>query len=180
MKYCKNCSAVLGDLDVFCSECGASVDLNDTAATPNANNVNPTPNTEYTQTNFDQNNNQSQDTSSFNGGYQQPPVQPQQPQQNYNQYNNYNQQPAGKSPGQIWMILSIISFLCCGGLLAVPSFVFALLSNQSFNRGDVADAEQKANTAKILFFVAIGVTVVIYIVAFATGIFSGASEFYTY
>ena len=169
MKFCKNCSAALEDDAVFCTECGAS--LADDNFTSNGSlgdqsgNLEgfqgsiPTPSDNSGNNSYSSNDNYSSNT-------------------NYNQPQQQYSAPQGKNPGTPWLIVSIIGFFCCGGVFAIPGLIFAIMATTSFNAGNIADAEQKANTAKWLSIGAIVLAVIVIILGFAFGVFATIQEGY--
>jgi len=184
MKFCKNCSAALDDDAMFCTECGTSLadEHKQAENTVSQNTTNgyegfqgsiPTPSSKPSNNSAEGNENSSNSSySSSNNNYSN--------NTNYSQPQNQYSAPQGKNPGTAWLIVSIVSFFCCGGLFAIPGLILAIMSTTSFNAGNIAEAEQKANTAKWLAIGAIILAVVVVIIALATGIFAGLTEGFYY
>lgn len=120
--------------------------------------------------------------------YAQPEPQPQYTQPQYAQpeppqYNSqpiYNAQPiqpeALPNP-TLWIILNIVMIVlgcCCSfsGIAGIIGLVFAIQGNNAVKAGDLATAQSKLKTAKILFFVSLGLFVVGNILGIVTGLFS--------
>ena len=166
MKFCKNCSASLEDDAVFCTECGASL-ADDTFSTGGSS-TGQSDNYEGFQGSIPTSSGSSDSSYSSGSSYSSD--------SNYSSNTNYSQPqqqygaPQGKNPGTPWLIVSIVGFFCCGGIFVIPGLIFAILSTNSFNAGNIADAEQKANTAKWLTIGGIIVAVVIAILMVATGV----------
>jgi hypothetical protein len=65
-------------------------------------------------------------------------------------------------PGTVknWLVESIISLICCGGLLAIPAIVFAAQVNTKLAMGDYQGALQSSASAKMWLMIAVGINVV--------------------
>ena len=85
-----------------------------------------------------------------------------------------NQEPVstdGKNPATLWLILNIVAtVICCGNLINIVGIIFAAIGMGSFNKGEYADAESKTKTAKILFWVGLGLGVLSLIIGLAAGL----------
>lgn len=86
------------------------------------------------------------------------------PLENY-EFNSYQIQE--KNPGQPWLIASIISIFCFGGLLTVPALILSIQSMQSFAYGNIDDSFSKAKTAEKLFIISIGISILFAIIYFS-------------
>ena len=153
--FCKNCGAEIPDGSVFCGNCGMQTSVEQPRQEP----VNQYSNAE---------NNAYQ-------GYQQPQyAQPEQPV--YNSEPVYNAQPI--QPGIVLNILMIVLGCCCSisGILGIIGLVFAIQSNNAVKAGDAVTAENKAKTAKILFFVSLGLFVLQTVLGIVSGIFTSSME----
>jgi hypothetical protein len=64
-------------------------------------------------------------------------------------------------PGTVktWLVESILSLICCGGLFAIPAIVYAAQVNSKLSLGDYAGAVQSSENAKkwVIISVCIGV-----------------------
>ena len=105
-------------------------------------------------------------------------AQPEPPQ--YNSQPVYNAQPiqpeALPNP-TLWIILNIVMIVlgcCCSfsGIAGIIGLVFAIQGSNAVKAGDLATAQNKLKTAKILFFVSLGLFVVGNILGIVTGLFS--------
>lgn len=145
----------------------------------------PEPQPQYTQPQYTQPEPQPQYTQPQ---YAQPEPQPQYTQPQYAQpeppqYNSqpvYNAQPiqpeALPNP-TLWIILNSIMIVlgcCCSfsGIAGIIGLVFAIQGSNAVKAGDFATAQNKLKTAKILFFVSLGLFVVGNILGIVTGLFS--------
>ena len=188
--FCKNCGAEIPDGSAFCGNCGmkvsaepvqqepvnqyASPDLQAYRAEPTSVDApracvesKPEPQPQYTQP-------ESQPQ------YTQPQyAQPEPPQ--YNSQPVYNAQPiqpeAALPNPTLWIILNIVMIVlgcCCtfSGIAGIIGLVFAIQGNNAVKAGDLATAQNKLKTAKILFFVSLGLFVVGNILGIVTGLFS--------
>lgn len=75
----------------------------------------------------------------------------------------YGGQPGGQPP-QNYLVWTILSLICCGGVLAIPAIVFATQVNSKWAAGDYAGAEDSSRKAKMWLFIAVGVAAVIYVI----------------
>ena len=68
----------------------------------------------------------------------------------------------------------IVIGCCCSisSIIAIVGLVFAIQGNNAMKAGDMLNAANKLKTAKILFFVSLGVFVAGNIIGFASGLFS--------
>ena len=161
--FCKNCGAEIPDGSVFCGNCGMQTSVEQLRQEP----VNQYSNTE---------NNAYQ-------SYQQPQyAQPEQPV--YNSEPVYNAQPiqpvssVNPTPWIVLNILMIVLGCCCfiPSILGIIGLVFAIQGNNAIKMGDLTTAENKLKTAKILFFVGVGLFVVQTILCLVTGAFANSIE----
>ena len=67
--------------------------------------------------------------------------------------------PSGEKPKN-WLVESILSLVCCGGLIAIPAIIYATQVDSKFNSGDYAGAVEASDNAKKWLFIAVGVGVV--------------------
>ena len=104
--------------------------------------------------------------------------------QNYEQQNqNYTQQNQGQEPVNWvpYLILSIISTLCCCLPFGVVGIVFSAKINSAMLAGNLEEAQNNAKMARIWIIVsfAIGLlTWLIYMVLIVTGAVSGSAYYY--
>jgi hypothetical protein len=77
----------------------------------------------------------------------------------------------GGAPPSNYLVPSIISLICCGGLFAIPAIIFATQVNSKWNAGDYQGAMDSSNKAKTWC-----------IIAYAIGIIGGiiGGIFYAY
>ena len=71
----------------------------------------------------------------------------------------------------VWSIL--LTVLCCNLVFGILSIVFTTMADSAAQRGDTRDAEQKYKTARILFWVGLGIElaiVITYAVLLAIGV----------
>lgn len=171
--FCKNCGAEIQEGSTFCGNCGMKVTTEpvqpDFAEQPSKQYEAPA-----------QPEAPAQDTYQ---SYQQPQyTQPGQPQ--YNSQPDYNAQPVQQVSSlnpTLWIVLNAIMIVvgcCCSipGILGIIGLVFAIQGNNAMKTGDMFNAENKLKTAKILFFVGIGLFVVQTILGFVTGAFVNSVE----
>ena len=157
MKFCPNCSAPLDDDAVYCTECGKSLADDFSSNNSSYNSTESTQGYEHTiptgssEGNYTENNGYSNNNS------------------NYSYNNQYNAPPA-KNPGTPWIIVSVVSFFCCSGFLAIPGLILGILSSSSFTAGNMEDAQNKAKTAMWLIIGAAVISIIITIILIASGI----------
>ena len=60
-------------------------------------------------------------------------------------------------PGTVknWLVESIISLVCCGGLFAIPAIVYAAQVNSKLAAGDYQGAVEASNNAKKWLIIAV-------------------------
>ena len=65
-------------------------------------------------------------------------------------------------PGSVknWLVESIISLICCGGLFAIPAIVYAAQVNGKLSAGDYQGAVEASNNAKKWLIIAVCIGVV--------------------
>ena len=65
-------------------------------------------------------------------------------------------------PGTVknWLVESIISLICCGGLFAIPAIVYAAQVNGKLTAGDYQGAVEASNNAKKWLIIAVCIGVV--------------------
>ena len=101
--------------------------------------------------------------------------------QNYNQQNNFNGMPQKPVNWVPYLILSIISTLCCCLPFGVVGIVFSAKINSAMMAGNLEEAQNNAKMARIWIIVsfAIGLlTWLIYMVLIVTGAVSGSAYYY--
>ena len=107
-------------------------------------------------------------------------------------YNNaYNTSGAGQIPAApvsntatLWLILNIVlTVLCCGNVVNIVGIVFAALGMSAFNKGDYTQMANNVKVSKILFFVGLGLGLLMIIgfivasVASAGGLLGALGEY---
>ena len=138
--------------------------------------VNPN-NYEYGQGYGQQNQNYNQQNQNYT---QQAPNYGQQ-NQGYYQQNNFNGMPQEPVNWVPYLILSIISTLCCCLPFGVVGIVFSAKINSAMLAGNLEEAQNNAKMARIWIIVsfAIGLlTWLIYMVLIVTGAVSGSAYYY--
>lgn len=101
--------------------------------------------------------------------------------QGYYQQNNFNGMPQKPVNWVPYLILSIISTLCCCLPFGVVGIVFSAKINSAMLAGNLEEAQNKAKMARIWIIVsfAIGLlTWLIYMVLIVTGAVSGSAYYY--
>lgn len=101
--------------------------------------------------------------------------------QNYTQQNNFNGMPQKPVNWVPYLILSIISTLCCCLPFGVVGIVFSAKINSAMLAGNLEEAQNNAKMARIWIIVsfAIGLlTWLIYMVLIVTGAVSGSAYYY--
>jgi len=134
-------------------------------------------NYEYGQGYGQQNQNYNQQNQNYT---QQAPNYGQQ-NQGYYQQNNFNGMPQKPVNWVPYLILSIISTLCCCLPFGVVGIVFSAKINSAMLAGNLEEAQNNAKMAKIWIIVsfAIGLlTWLIYMVLIVTGAVSGSAYYY--
>ena len=134
-------------------------------------------NYEYGQGDGQQNQNYNQQNQNYT---QQAPNYGQQ-NQGYYQQNNFNGMPQKPVNWVPYLILSIISTLCCCLPFGVVGIVFSAKINSAMLAGNLEEAQNNAKMARIWIIVsfAIGLlTWLIYMVLIVTGAVSGSAYYY--
>ncbi|WP_242865858.1 CD225/dispanin family protein [[Ruminococcus] torques] len=101
--------------------------------------------------------------------------------QGYGQQNNFNGMPQKPVNWVPYLILSIISTLCCCLPFGVVGIVFSAKINSAMMAGNLEEAQNNAKMARIWIIVsfAIGIlTWLIYMVLIVTGAVSGSAYYY--
>ncbi len=183
--FCKNCGAEIKEGSAFCGNCGMKVFAEPVQQPDFAEQ----PAQQYGEAPA-QPEAPKQDTYQ---SYQQQapqytqPEQPQYTQPEQPQYNNqpvYNAQPVPSASSlnpTLWIILNAIMIVvgcCCSisGILSIIGLAFAVQGNNAMKAGDMFTAENKLKTAKILFFVGVGVFVLQIVIGLVSGIFTNSVE----
>lgn len=103
--------------------------------------------------------------------------------QGYYQQNNYN----GMSPKPVnwvpYLVLSILSTLCCCLPFGVVGIVFSAKINSSMVAGNYEEAQKNAKTARIWIIVSFVLGIItwaIYMMLIVTGTVSGSAYYYYY
>lgn len=164
--FCKNCGAEIPEGSAFCGNCGMKV-----PAEP----VQEPVNQQYQQPEEPQQPQQPEAPQDTYQSYQQPQY-AQQP-----VYNAQPDQPADIPNPTLWIVLNILMIIvgcCCSipGILGIIGLVFAIQGNNAMKTGDMVSAVNKLKTAKILFFVGIGLFVLQTVLGMVTGLFASSIE----
>ena len=159
---CKNCGAELHEGAVFCGNCGMKVMEEPVYQQPEQPVYEAPVQGEYHQENY----NEYQEQGSYV-----PPVMPE-----------YQAEPVvnGERPNTVlWIVLAAVEIFTCCQLTGIISLIFASLGHVAADKGDFAEAAGKIRTAKIWFWVGLGLGllfVILYVVLFALGIAAGLAE----
>ena len=141
-------------------------------------------NYEYGQGYGQQNQNYNQQNQNYtqqNQNYTQQAPNYGQQNQGYYQQNNFNGMPQKPVNWVPYLILSIISTLCCCLPFGVVGIVFSAKINSAMMAGNLEEAQNNAKMARIWIIVsfAIGIlTWLIYMVLIVTGAVSGSAYYY--
>lgn len=166
--FCKNCGANLEEGMSFCGNCGMKVPQ-EPQQTAEQYYHQPEENARPAQDEYPSYEHFAEDTQSdcnapSGSAYTAEPV------------------PAASSLNPtLWIVLNAVMIVvgcCCSiqGILGIVGLVFAIQGNNAFTAGDTVTASNKLKTAKILFFVAIGLWVVSFIFSLATGLFASLMD----
>ena len=150
---CTNCYQEIPDGSRFCPHCGAKQP--EPAAQTETDQSASDAYSTYTQTNSTQQDTQYQDPNAQNYGYDYQNSQYQTPPVYQSSYEP--EKPINWVP---YLVLSIISTVCCCLPFGVVAIVFAAKINSSVSAGDYEAAEKAARTAKIWIIVAVAVGIV--------------------
>ena len=140
MTTCMYCGGEVPESAKFCTNCGAALPVEAPVQQP-----------------------------TYDQPYQQPYQQPEQPQP-YQQ--PAYQQPYGQAPAKsatMLIVLSVLEFLFCGGLLAIIPFIFAIQANSAYNLGNIEAGDAKAQTAKTALIIILVVGLCAYFALFGLG-----------
>ena len=143
--------------------------------------VNQEQNTSYGEPNNYEYGQQNQNYEQQNQNYTQQGPNYGQQNQGYYQQNNFNGMPQKPVNWVPYLILSIISTLCCCLPFGVVGIVFSAKINSAMLAGNLEEAQNNAKMARIWIIVsfAIGLlTWLIYMVLIVTGAVSGSAYYY--
>ena len=143
--------------------------------------VNQEQNTSYGEPNNYEYGQQNQNYEQQNQNYTQQAPNYGQQNQGYYQQNNFNGMPQKPVNWVPYLILSIISTLCCCLPFGVVGIVFSAKINSAMLAGNLEEAQNNAKMARIWIIVsfAIGLlTWLIYMVLIVTGAVSGSAYYY--
>lgn len=175
--FCKNCGADIPEGSAFCGNCGMKVEAQPAQPEQPVQPEQPAQpeQPQYTQPEANQQYSGQQDT--YQSYQQQAQYQQAQPQYAPPVYNAQPVQPEALPNPTLWIILNIIMIVlgcCCtfSGIAGIIGLVFAIQGSNAVKAGDFATAQSKLKTAKILFFVSLGLFVVGNILGIVTGLFS--------
>ena len=168
---CTNCYQEIPDGSRFCPHCGAKQP--EPAAQTETDQSASDAYSTYTQTNSTQQDTQYQDPNAQNYGYDYQNSQYQTPPVYQSSYEP--EKPINWVP---YLVLSIISTVCCLPCGIVGS-VYAAKINSAMNAGDYAEAERSARLAKIWIIVAFVVGIIVNVI-YTLMIFAGIGNYYYY
>ena len=143
--------------------------------------VNQEQNTFYGESNNYEYGQQNQTYNQQNQNYTQQDPNYNQQNRGYYQQNNFNGMPQKPVNWVPYLILSIISTLCCCLPFGVVGIVFSAKINSAMMAGNLEEAQNNAKMARIWIIVsfAIGIlTWLIYMVLIVTGAVSGSAYYY--
>ena len=163
---CKNCYQEIPDGSKFCPHCGAKQN----EVQPNAEQENAVKNDPVEATGAGkttENGTGYQDAAGYqnNSGYQ-----------NVTGYQNNGQKPEINYVP--YLVLSIISTVCCCLPFGIVGIVFSVKINSALNAGNYEEAAQNAKMAKIWTIVSFVVGLVVGILYFMFGIIVGIDNYY--
>lgn len=169
MKYCTRCGAGNAGDAAFCCQCGSRLSADQTGSRPDLGSVPEIPPVPEIPR-----------PESF-GEKAGPPVAQTPPAAYFPPAQILYTQPQGdqappaadKGNSVVWLVLNIVlTVLCCctvlGSLCAIIGIVFAGLSISRANGGDADNARRYEKLSMILFFVALGVGIAVFIAGIAT------------
>ena len=163
---CKNCYQEIPDGSKFCPHCGAKQnEVQPNAEQENAVKNDPVQATGAAKTT--ENATGYQDAAGYqnNRGYQ-----------NVTGYQNNGQKPEINYVP--YLVLSIISTVCCCLPFGIVGIVFSVKINSALNAGNYEEAAQNAKMAKIWTIVSFVVGLVVGILYFMFGIIVGIDNYY--
>jgi hypothetical protein len=169
MKYCTRCGAGSSDDAAFCSQCGSRMAAGQTGSRPDlgpAPEIPPVP--DIPRPDFFGEKKEPPRAQTPPGPSYFPPVQTV-----YAPPQGSQAPPAvDKGNSIVWLVLNIVlAVLCCctllGSLCAIIGIVFAGLSISRANDGDEYNARRYEKLSMILFFVALGVGIAMFIASIA-------------
>ena len=163
---CKNCYQEIPDGSKFCPHCGAKQnEVQPNAEQENAVKNDPVQATGAAKTT--ENATGYQDAAGYqnNSGYQ-----------NVTGYQNNGQKPEINYVP--YLVLSIISTVCCCLPFGIVGIVFSVKINSAMNVGNYEEAAQNAKMAKIWTIVSFVVGLVVGILYFIFGIIVGIDNYY--
>ena len=169
---CTNCYQEFPDGSRFCPHCGAKQP--EPAAQTETDQSASDAYSTYTQTNSTQQDTQYQDPNAQNYGYDYQNSQYQTPPVYQSAYEP--EKPINWVP---YLVLSIISTVCCCLPFGIVGIVYAAKINSAMNAGDYAEAERSARLAKIWIIVAFGVGIIVDVI-YTQMIFAGIGNYYYY
>ena len=163
---CKNCYQEISDGSKFCPHCGAKQN----EVQPNAEQENAVKNDPVQATGAAKTTENAagyQDAAGYqnNSGYQ-----------NVTGYQNNGQKPEINYVP--YLVLSIISTVCCCLPFGIVGIVFSVKINSAMNAGNYEEAAQNAKMAKIWTIVSFVVGLVVGILYFMFGIIVGIDNYY--
>ena len=163
---CKNCYQEIPDGSKFCPHCGAKQN----EVQPNAEQKNAVKNDPVQATGAAKTTENAagyQDAAGYqnNSGYQ-----------NVTGYQNNGQKPEINYVP--YLVLSIISTVCCCLPFGIVGIVFSVKINSAMNAGNYEEAVQNAKMAKIWTIVSFVVGLVVGILYFIFGIIVGIDNYY--
>ena len=154
---CKNCGAELKEGALFCGNCGTKVEEAPVYEAP----------AEYYQEKYEEYQEQ---------GTYIPPVMP--------EYAEPVNVVSGEKPNTVlWIVLSVIELLSCCQITGIISLIFSILGHIAAEKGDFAEAAKKIKTAKISFWIGLGLGllfVIVYAILMVIGVAAGITEEFLY
>lgn len=170
---CTNCYQEIPDGSRFCPHCGAKQP--EPAAQTETDQSASDAYSTYTQTNSTQQDTQYQDPNAQNYGYDYQNSQYQTPPVYQSSYEP--EKPINWVP---YLVLAIISTVCCCPPFGIVAIVYAAKINSAANSGNYEEAERSARTAKIWIIVAFVVGILGNILLAVLGYIGFVGNYYYY
>ncbi len=158
--FCKNCGTNLGEGIKFCPNCGAKVEA-EPAPAPAPAKEEPVSGS-YTAPVYEA---PKYEAPKYEAPKYEAPAAP--------------AAPAGDMPNTtLWIILSVVSMLFCCLVGGIVSLIYSIKANSCVKVNDVMGANQNLKTAKLWFWISLGVGVVSGILSFIGALAQSGAMYY--